>query len=351
MRIKTAMIGLVSAATLLLAGCAPTAAGGTAGGTVDAYDVKLGYFPNLTHAPAIVGVNQGFFADELDAYGATVTTQTFNSGSDTVKALLGGGLDATFIGPSPAIAAYVTSMGDGVRVISGATSGGASLVVQPGIDSLGDLVGLKVATPGLGNTQDVAARHYFAENGFETDTDGGGDISIVPTDNGTTLQAFAQGELAGAWVPEPYASLLVAGGGDVLVDESELWQDGAFVTTQLLVSTQFLEQHPLLVEALLRATVDSVEFIHDDSDAAKAIVAADLFEITQTPLDPEVLDSAWGSLTFTFDPLADTLAEDARQADELGLLSGELPEISGLYHLGPLNTILAERGIDEVPTP
>lgn len=335
-------------AAVLAATSACSTPADSGGGSTSPYEVKLGYFPNLTHAPAIVGLDKGFFDSALQEDGASLTTQTFNSGSDTVKALLGGGLDATFIGPSPAITAYVTSGGSGVKVVSGATSGGASLVVQPAVGDLADLAGQKVATPGLANTQDVAARSYFAEKGYVTDKDGGGDISIVPQDNGTTLKTFAAGEIKGAWVPEPYASLLVAQGGKVLVDEKDLWPDGRFVTTQLLVRTQFLEEHPDLVADLVEGTVDAVEWITENSDSAKSLVGAKLEELTQNAIEPATLDSAWSSLTFTEDPIPSSLEKDAEDADELGLLSGTLPPMDGIYDLDALNAILRDKSLPEV---
>lgn len=344
LRIASAVAGLATAA-LLLAGCAASdAAPGTAGGSDAGTEVRLGYFPNLTHAPALVGVAEGTFAEALDAEGASLVTQTFNSGSDTVQALLAGGLDATFIGPSPTITAYVSSGGDGVRVISGVTSGGASLIVQPGVDSLDDLVGQTVATPGLANTQDIAARAYFAEQGYATDADGGGDIAILPQDNGVTVKAFQQGQIAGAWVPEPTASLLLQSGGVELVDESDLWPDGQFVTTQLIVRTEFLEEHPALVTALLEGTLAAQDEIAADPEAARDLTASEIAEITGSDIDPEILAAAWDRLTFTSDPLAATLATSAGDADELGLLTGTLPDLAPLYALDPLNALLAERG-------
>ncbi|MGH3497283.1 MAG: ABC transporter substrate-binding protein [Nocardioidaceae bacterium] len=312
--------------------------------------VRLGYFPNLTHATAIIGIDRGYFEAVLKGDNASLTTQTFNSGSDTVSALLSGGLDATFIGPSPALTAFVQSHGSAVRIVSGAASGGAALVVQPNISSIAQLKGQKVATPGLGNTQDVAARYYFKSKGFTTDQNGGGDISIVPQDNSVTLQAFQQKQIAGAWVPEPYASLLVHDGGKVLVNESSLWPQGRFVTTQLLVRTQFLKDHPNLVADLVKATVQANQFINAHSDQAKTIVGEQLVKLTQSKLAASVLTSAWGNLTFTDDPLASTLSRDAKHAESVGLLS-DVPPVSGLYDLSPLNNVLKSMGKPEVATP
>ena len=150
-------------------------------------------------------------------------------------------IDITFIGPNPAINAYAKSNGEAVRVISGSTSGGAFLVVRPDINTAQDLKGKKIATPSLGNTQDVALRAWLKSNGLATDTAGGGDVSVVPQENAQTLETFIAGTIDGAWVPEPWATRLIQdGGAKVLVDERDLWPDGKYVTTHLLVATKFL---------------------------------------------------------------------------------------------------------------
>jgi NitT/TauT family transport system substrate-binding protein len=349
---------LVGASALLLslAACGGEASSvesgsGDSAGSGEGVEVRLGYFPNLTHATALVGLSEGFFEDGLAEDGASLIAQDFNSGTDTIEALLGGGLDATYIGPSPTVTAYSQSNGEGVRVLAGATSGGAALVVQPEIGSVEDLRGKIVATPSVGNTQDIAARYYFKEEGFATDTDGGGDLSILGQDNSVTVQAFQQGEIDGAWVPEPYVSILVENGGKVLLDEAELWPDGEFVTTQLIVRTEFLEEHPDLVEDLLNAHVESTTFLNENPDEAKTIIGEQLLELTQAELPAEVLTSAFDSLTFTNDPLAPTLLQSAAHAEEVEVIEPIEADLSGLYNLDPLNEILAEAGQEEVSGP
>lgn len=344
MRIRIAVaVTSALALTSVLSGCA-------SGVTTGQYEVRLGYFPTMTHAPAIIAIDQGYFVDELDA-SADLTVQTFNSGSDAINALLGGGLDATFIGPLPAVIAHNASQGEGVRIVSGSTTGGAALVVQPTVDSLDDLAGERLATPGLGNTQDVAARMYLASRGFETDLDGGGDIFITPQKSGQTLRAFAAGDIAAAWVPEPYVSLLVDAGGRILVDESDLWEDGEFVTTHLVVRTELLRDHPDLVRALVTGTVRAIDYIGSDDASAKAIVSDALFEITQTRLGDSSFDSAWSNLGFTVDPIAASLTTSADRAEELGLFADERVPTEAIYDLSILNSVLASRGSDMIGLP
>src|SRR3982750_4964584 len=240
---------------------------GNSGGAT-ASELRLGYFANLTHAPALIGENQGYFKDELGK--TKLTTQVFNAGPDEVEALFAGALDAAYIGPSPTINAYGQSDGDAIRIIAGAASGGAQLVVRDGIDSPADLEGTTLATPQLGNTQDVALRTWLTKQGLKNSVDGGGDVTITPTANADIPNLFDSGQLAGAWGPEPTASLLaLEHKGHVLVDERDLWPQGQFVTTQLIVRTDFLEKYPDTVAALLRGHVQAVQFAQGDAATAE----------------------------------------------------------------------------------
>jgi NitT/TauT family transport system substrate-binding protein len=350
---------LALTAPLALSACGgdedASASGGGGGGGGGGETVQLGYFPNITHSTALIGVEQGLFEDALAEVDAEIEYATFNSGTDAFQAVLQGDtLDMTFIGPGPALTAFTESGGEGVRIISGAASGGAALVVSEGISSLEDLVGQKVATPSLGNTQDVAARAYLKEEGYETDLEGGGEISLVPQDNPVTVQAFKQGDIAGAWLPEPWASILVAAGGEVLVNEADLWPDtdGQFVTTHLMVNAQFLEEHPEEVEAVLRGSVQANQFIADSPDEAKQIAGDSVAELTETEVDPAVLDQAWGNLTFTNDPISASLEKDATDAAGVGLLEGlDGVNVLDIYDLTLLNKVLADEGLEEVPAP
>ena len=184
--------------------------------------LRLGYFPNVTHSAAVAGVARGIFADAL-ADNVTLEPKTFNAGPDAVEAIFSSGLDASFMGPNPAINAFTRSSGQAIRIISGATSGGAFLIVRDGINTAADLRGKRIASPQLGNTQDVALRAWLAQNGLTADAQGGGDVSIVPQSNSQTLETFISGQIDGAWVPEPYATRMQQdGGGHVLVDERDL---------------------------------------------------------------------------------------------------------------------------------
>src|SRR5215212_11604144 len=205
LRRTLSLLALVPLAVGLAACGGDSSADSGSGGTAD--ELRLGYFANVTHAPAVIGVQEGLFADELGD--TKLTTQVFNAGPDVVEALFAGALDAAYIGPSPTLNAYGQSDGDAIRIIAGAASGGAQLVVRDGIDSAQDLEGTTLASPQLGNTQDVALRTWLTGQGLDNNVDGGGDVTIAPTANSDVLNLFQSGDLDGAWVPEPYASRLV----------------------------------------------------------------------------------------------------------------------------------------------
>ena len=334
---------LVAAGALaMVAAMGLTACGGTAGAGSAASTVTLGYFPNLTHAPALVGISQGFYAKALGA-GTELKTVTFNAGPSAIEALNAGSVDISFIGPNPTITGFTQSKGQSLRVVAGAAANGAALVVRSDITEPAQLAGKKLATPQLGNTQDVALRYWLKQQGFETTTEGGGDVAIMPQDNATALQAFSSGDIDGAWVPEPWATRLVSeGGGHVLVDESELWPGGKFIVTNVIVRTEFLEQHPDQVRAVLAGLLDSLDFIEENPAQAKQAVRDTIAAVSGKPMDAVVLDQAWQNVVFTADPLAGTLRDGAAHAADVGLL--ESPDLSGLYALDLLNGLLVERG-------
>ncbi|WP_405773626.1 aliphatic sulfonate ABC transporter substrate-binding protein [Streptomyces sp. NBC_01538] len=310
---------------------------------IDGLDsVKIGYFGNLTHGTALVGVNKGFFQKELGATKASYTP--FNAGPSEIEALNAGSIDIGWIGPSPAINGYTKSDGKNLRIIGGSASGGVKLVVNPAkIKSLKDVKGKKIATPQAGNTQDVAFLNWIADQGWKVDAKSGkGDVSVVRTDNKVTPDAYKAGSIDGAWVPEPTASKLVAEGAKVLLDEASLWPDKQFVITNIIVRQGFLKDHPKAVEAVLKASVEANKWINANPDQAKAAANAQLGIDSGKALKPAVLDPAWKSIQFTNDPLAATLNTEAEHAVKAGLL--ENPKLDGIYDLTLLNKVLKAEG-------
>lgn len=322
--------------------------GNTGGATTDDYQIKLGYFPNLTHASAIVGIDQGLFDKDVSAKGGSVKYFDFNSGSDVITALQSGALDASYIGPGPSITAYATDQS--IRVISGATYGGASLMVSSDITGPEDLKGTTLATPGPGNTQDVALKYWLGQQGYDIDAEGKGDLTVVNLDNSDTVTQFSNGQIDGAWVPEPYASILESEGATRLLNEKDLWPDGKFVTTQLVASTKFIDEHPSLVDGLLQGQIDANNYIAENGDAAKTEVGKYITAKTGSQIPADALDTAWGELTFTNDPIADSLIANMEHAVKVGFYE-TVPDLEGIYDLDPLNKLLADAGEDQVSGP
>ncbi|MEU6177130.1 aliphatic sulfonate ABC transporter substrate-binding protein [Streptomyces coeruleorubidus] len=304
--------------------------------------VRIGYFGNLTHGTALVGMRKGFLQKALGA--TRVQPAVFNAGPSEIEALNSGSLDIGWIGPSPAINGYTKADGKNLRIVGGSASGGVKLVVDPDkIKSLKDVKGKRIATPQLGNTQDVAFLNWVAEQGWKVDPlSGKGDVTVVRSDNKVTPDAYKAGSVDGAWVPEPTASKLVAEGGKVLLDEASLWPDKKFVITNIIVRQDFLEKHPKVVEAVLKGSVETNKWINAHPDEAKSAANEQLAEDSGKALPTDVLDPAWKSIRFTDDPLASTLNTEAEHAVKAGLL--EKPDLTGIYDLAPLNKVLKAEG-------
>lgn len=334
-----AAVGLVAT----IAACGSTSATST-----DPVTLRLGYFPNLTHAPALVGIEKGIFAEKLGS-NVKLETKSFNAGPAEIEALLSGGIDIGYIGPNPTINGFSQSNGEALRVISGAASGGAALVVKPDITAAAQLKGRTLATPQLGNTQDVALRYWLKQNGLTATREGGGDVHIRPQENADTLTTFQQGQIDGAWVPEPWVARLVDAGGTVLVDEKSLWPDGKYVLTNIIVSTTFLADHPDVVKKFLAGQVAANDYLHSNVAESQQAVSDQIGRLTGKPLDVKLIQKAWPSLEFTNDPVASSLITGARHAEEVGLLKPT--NLDGLYDLAPLNEVLKANGETEVPLP
>jgi NitT/TauT family transport system substrate-binding protein len=342
----------VAAVTLLAAGCGSSAGGSSASGSSggaggsgsgEPVTLKLGFLANITHATALVGVKKGFFTKNL-GNGVTLKLTPFSTGTEEATALLAGQLDAAYVGPNPAIKAWQTSDGKLIKIISGAASGGAALVVKKGITSAAQLKGQSLATPSLGNTQDVALRYWLKKQGLSTTQTGGGDVPIKPTTpNSAAVLAFQSGQLAGGWEPAPYDAEMIAAGGHVLVNEASLWPKGQFVTTNLVVTQSFLAAHPGAVTGLLKGQIEANDFINKNKAAAEASANAELASVLGKGLKPDILSAAFEEITFTNDPIATSLIIDAAHAVAVGLLK-PVSNLKGIYDLGPLNKLLQAAG-------
>jgi NitT/TauT family transport system substrate-binding protein len=340
----------VAAATLMAAGCgssSSTDTPGTSSGDSAPVTLRLGFLENITHASALVGIKEGFFTKDLGK-NVTLKLYPFSTGTEEATALLAGQLDAAYVGPNPTISTWQKSSGKLIRVISGAASGGAELVVKKSITKPSQLKGQKLASPSLGNTQDVSLRYWLKTQGLTTSPTGGGDVPITPiTPNSDAVLAFASGSIAGGWEPAPYDAEMLADGGHVLVNEASLWPNGQFVTTDLVATQSFIAAHPTTIDGLLKGQIQANNFINSDKSAAETAADAELASISGKSLKTKIVAASFAQVTFTNDPIASSLITDAHHAVALGLLK-PVSDLTGIYDLGPLNKLLAADGQQQV---
>jgi NitT/TauT family transport system substrate-binding protein len=310
---------------------------------------RLGYFPNITHAQAVIGVGNGDYQKALGE-NVELKTFTFNAGPSATEALLANQIDATYIGPNPTVNGYVVSDGKAVRVVSGVASGGAVFIIRndSGIHSPKDFAGKKFASPQLGNTQDVALRKYLLENGYKT-KDKVGNVEVLPVKNSDILTLFLKKELDGAWVPEPWGEKLIKeGNGKLFLDERTLWPSGKFVTANIIVNPEYLRSNPDVIKKLLEAHVNETQWINNHKEEALKTFNVELKKLTGQTIPDDQLKEAFSRLELTYDPLQETLIKSANDAFEIGFLGKTKPNLSGIFDLNVLNQVLKEKGLQSV---
>jgi NitT/TauT family transport system substrate-binding protein len=339
MRRMLTSAAVLAGGVLLLAACSssgsPSSSSTTGAASSGPVTVRLGYLANITNATALVGVKEGFFTKQLGSAG-TLSTSTFTSGTQEVTALLSGQLDAAYVGPGPAAEASMKNGAGAVKVISGAAEGGASVVVKSSITSVSQLKGTTLATPSLGNTQDIALRYWLKSGGLSTTPTGGGDVDIKPTSpNSDAVLEFESGQIAGGSEPAPYDIEMVKDGGHVLLKQTG-------VTTVLVVTTSFLDTHPAVVEDLLKAQVETTSFINDNTAAAESAANTELAAYTGKALKSSLVADSFKEITFTNDPDESSLEAQASWAEAVGIESSD--NVTGIFDLTPLNTALSAAG-------
>src|ERR1700744_671128 len=342
--------GAVVAGALVLAGGSSSSSSGASGSSASSKSsssgttssapvtVRLGLLANITHAPALIAIQKGYFAKDLGSNKLTPTV--YNTGTLETTAILAGQLDVAYVGPNPAINAFQKSGGSAIKIISGVATGGASGVTKPSITSASQLNGQTIDTPSLGNTQDVAARYYLKQNGLATTTTGGGDVTIKPTSpNSNAVLQFQSGQIAGASEPSPYDVEMVKDGGKVLFSEPG-------VTTIMVVTQTFLKAHPDVVNDLLKANIQAEDYIKSSPSDAQTSANTELTSLSGKGIKSSILPDAFKEITFTNDSDASSLTTDAQQAKAVGLLDST--DLSGIFDLGPVNKLLQAAGESQV---
>ena len=311
--------------------------------------LRIGYFPNINHAQAVIGLGRGDFQKAL-GNNVEVKTQLFNAGPSAIEALFANQIDIAYVGPNPAINGYIKSNGESVRIIAGAASGGAVFVVRndTGINSVKDFANKKFASPQLGNTQDVALRNYLLQNGYKTKEDGG-NVEIVPAANADILTLMTKKEIDGAWVPEPWGAKLVKeANGRIFLDERDLWPNGAFVTTQIIGNPEYLKKNPEVIKKLLEAHIDETNWINNHQDEAIKVFNLELQKLTGKTIPEDEFKAGFSRLKLTYDPIKNSLFKSANVAFDIGFLGDTRPDLSRIYDLTILNEVLKERGLPQI---
>jgi NitT/TauT family transport system substrate-binding protein len=318
--------------------------------------LRVGHFPNVTHAQALIAhgmsrAGNGWFEQRL---GPEVQVEWFvyNAGPSAMEAIFARSLDLAYVGPNPAINAHLKSRGEEIRIVAGACSGGAALVVQGDgrIVTDADFRGKKIATPQFGNTQDVAARAWLLSKGLRV-TMSGGDARVLPTANPDQLALFQKGDLDAVWTVEPWVTRLeLEAKGRVYLEERDLWPGtgGKYVTTHLASSARLLKERPALLKQWIAAHVELTQWIVAHPDEAKRILNAEIKAESTKALPPAVLDGAWRRLELTHDPVRGSLLKSAEDAHRIGFLR-EKPDLSRIYDLRLLHEVLREKNLPEVP--
>jgi NitT/TauT family transport system substrate-binding protein len=312
-------------------------------------ELRIGYFPNINHAQAVIGLGRGDFQRALGE-DVNVKTQLFNAGPSAIEALFANQIDVTYVGPNPAINGYVQSNGHALRIIAGAASGGAVFVVRndAGIDSPDDFANKKFSSPQLGNTQDVALRKYLLDHGYKT-RENGGNVEVLPAKNADIVTLMIKKDIDGAWVPEPWGAKLVKeANAKILVDERDLWPNGDFVSAHIIARTEYLKNNPEIIEKLLRAHINETEWINQNPDAALQTFNAELEKLTGKTIPEDEFRDGMSRLELTYDPIKESLFQSANDAFDIGFLGDSRPDLSKIYDLTILNKVLRESGSTEI---
>jgi len=332
--------------------------------------LRLGYFPNVNHAQAIIGLKNGDFQKIIEGNNTNqgkikINEFVFSAGPSAIEALFGGQIDAAYVGPNPAISGYIASGGEGLRIVSGVASGGSVFIIRndAGIESAKDLGGKKFASPQLGNTQDISLRKYLINNGFNT-VENGGNVTVAAIKPADILTLMLKKEIDGAWVPEPWGARLVnEANGKIFVDERDLWPPkGQFVTANIIVRTDYLKENPDVIEKLLEAHVNETLWIDarlnsldngttQENNNSKIMEVVNAFnnglkQITGKTIPDNELEESLKRMDFTYDPLKQSLYKIGEDANSLGFISktkGNKLDISGIFDLSLLNKVLQEK--------
>jgi NitT/TauT family transport system substrate-binding protein len=328
MKIGAAILaGIVALSIMAIAGIALTS-----DETTQKNKIRVAYFPNIGHAIPIIGMEKGIFENQIGT-DAKIETRLFDSGPQVIESQFAGSVDIAYVGPGPAINGFLKSENHSVRILSGAASGGASFVVHPNseINSASDLAGKRIAAPQIGNTQDVSLRNYLAENGLRP-AEKGGSVVVLNISNPDIYTLFTKGEIDAAWVPEPWASILVQElGGKRLFHEEEIWPENKFASVVLIGREDFVNENPMLMQKWLESHRETIDWINQNPQETRIVFNQFMKSTMGKSLPDSVVDESLSNLKITSDPVKSSIAIFAQRADSLGYLGRHGYSLDGLY--------------------
>jgi NitT/TauT family transport system substrate-binding protein len=307
--------------------------------------LRIGYFPNINHAQAVIGIGNGDFQNALGD--VKLESQVFNAGPAAMEALFANRIDVVYVGPNPTINGYLKSDGQGLKIIAGVSSGGAVFVVRndSGITTVHDFTGKKFASPQLGNTQDVALRSYLLKNGYKT-SENGGNVTILPTATSDIVTMMSKKDIDGAWVPEPWGTILVKqSNGKIFLDERDIWPNGKFTTALIVARSDYLQSHPDVIQKLLEAHVKETVWINNNKDESIKDFNTQLQKLTGKTIPNDVISEAFSRMDMTYDPVKSSVSKSAEDAFNLGFLGSKKPDLSNIFDLSILNKVLQEQNL------
>lgn len=298
--------------------------------------LRIAYFPNIGHAVPIVGIEGNFFAEQVGPE-TGIETRLFDSGPQVIESLFANSVDVAYVGPGPAVNGFLNSEKNNLKILSGAASGGASFIAHPDSDIAAGqgFAGKKIAAPQIGNTQDVSLRHYLAENGLRP-AEKGGSVTVYSISNPDIYTLFVKGEIDGAWVAEPWATILEAElGGTRLFHEEDLWPGRQFASVLLIGNTDYAGKNPQVIRNLLQSHEHTVRWINQNPEETRNIFNQFLTDTLGQPLPDQVVDTALSNLEITSDPIEGSVHVFAKRADGLGYLGRNGYDLDGIFYAEP----------------
>lgn len=305
--------------------------------------VRIAYFPNIGHAIPIVGMEKGFFQNDLGDQ-IKIETRVFDSGPQAIESLFANSIDLAYVGPGPAINGFLNSENHNIKILAGAASGGASFIVHPNseINSAFDFAGKKIAAPQIGNTQDVSLRHYLSENGLVT-AEKGGSVIVYNISNPDIYTLFVKGDLDGAWVAEPWATILETElNGTRLFYEEELWPNQKFASVLLIANVDYVEKNPELISILLKSHHNTATWINQNPVETRITFNNFLNSHLGQSLSDDVVDIALSNIVITEDPILDSIHSFAEKANALGYLGRNGYDLSDIFYYFDTNSVVED---------